>query len=91
MPARMILAMLVALSFLTACAQESWESYNNAGVEAKVEPMRKVCDLVSTRPKNSVPINRFLMIKAAAEDQQAQINVVLNWFEELKRLVPTDN
>ncbi len=21
----------------------------------------------------------------------AQINVVLNWFEELKRLVPTDN
>jgi len=32
---------------------------------------------------------RFLMIK---EDQQeaAQINVVLNWFEELKRLVPTN-
>ncbi len=31
---------------------------------------------------------RFLMIK---EDQTAggQINVVLNWFEELKRLVPT--
>ncbi|MEE8161935.1 MAG: hypothetical protein V3T61_09890, partial [Acidobacteriota bacterium] len=34
---------------------------------------------------------RFLMIKAAEEEegQQAQINVVLNWFEELKRLVPT--
>jgi len=31
---------------------------------------------------------RFLMIK---EDQGAgQINVFLNWFEELKRLVPTD-
>ncbi len=32
---------------------------------------------------------RFLMI---TEDQQetAQINVVLNWFEELKRLVPTE-
>jgi len=31
---------------------------------------------------------RFLMIK---EDQSGgQINVVLNWFEELKRLVPTD-
>jgi len=34
---------------------------------------------------------RFLMIKAAEEEegQQGQINVVQNWFEELKRLVPT--
>ena len=31
---------------------------------------------------------RFLMIKTA-EGSTAQINVVLNWFEELKRLVPT--
>ncbi len=31
---------------------------------------------------------RFLMIKEE-EGQQDQINVVLNWFEELKRLVPT--
>ncbi len=34
---------------------------------------------------------RFVMIKQSAEQQQAaQINVVLNWFEELKRLVPTN-
>ncbi len=33
---------------------------------------------------------RFLMIKVAGTAQeQGQINVVLNWFEELKRLVPT--
>ncbi len=32
---------------------------------------------------------RFLMIKEG-EAGQAQINVVLNWFEELKRLVPPD-
>ena len=32
---------------------------------------------------------RFLMIKEAGQ-QEAQINVVLNWFEELKRLVPTN-
>jgi len=32
---------------------------------------------------------RFLMIKR--EREEAQINVVLNWFEELKRLVPIDN
>ncbi len=36
---------------------------------------------------------RFLMIKEADEEarQAAQINVVLNWFEELKHLVPIDN
>ena len=33
---------------------------------------------------------RLLMIKTADEEEgQAQINVVLNWFEELKRVVPT--
>ncbi len=33
---------------------------------------------------------RFLMIKTAEEEEeQSQIHVVLNWFEELKRLVPT--
>ncbi len=31
---------------------------------------------------------RFLMIKQE-QTEGAQINVVLNWFEELKRLVPT--
>ena len=31
---------------------------------------------------------RFLMIKDI-EGRTGQINVVLNWFEELKRLVPT--
>jgi hypothetical protein len=34
-PARMIIAMLVALSLLTACAQPSWKEYNDAGFEAK--------------------------------------------------------
>jgi len=35
---------------------------------------------------------RFLMVKAGEQETEAmQINVVLNWFEELKRLVPTDN
>ena len=33
---------------------------------------------------------RFLMIREDKKDA-GQINVVLNWFEELKRLVPTDN
>ncbi len=34
---------------------------------------------------------RFLMIQAIEPEEVAtQINVVLNWFEELKRLVPTN-
>ena len=31
---------------------------------------------------------RFLMIKQ--EGQGSEINVILNWFEELERLVPTN-
>ncbi len=35
---------------------------------------------------------RFLMIKASErESGEVRINVVLNWFEELRRLVPTGN
>jgi Tol biopolymer transport system component len=34
---------------------------------------------------------RFLMIKHAEPLEAAPINIVLNWFEELKRLVPTGN
>ena len=33
---------------------------------------------------------RFLMVKPGAEDNEAQIVLVQNWFEKLKRLVPTD-
>ncbi len=35
MPGRMIIAMLAALSLSTACAQEPWEEYNDAGMEAQ--------------------------------------------------------
>ena len=46
-----------------------------------------------TRPDYDVSPDgqSFLMVKPteAGEAAPAQINVVLNWFEELKRLVPT--
>ncbi len=32
---------------------------------------------------------RFLMIKAV-EGSNARINIIMNWFEELKRLAPTN-
>ena len=35
---------------------------------------------------------RFLMVKASEQEQAStQIDVVLNWFEELKRRVPSGN
>jgi hypothetical protein len=44
----------------------------------------------NNRPSYDVSSDgRFLMIKSAAEES-AQINVILNWTEELKRLVPTN-
>ncbi len=33
---------------------------------------------------------RFLMIESLQRSESAEIYVVLNWFEELKRLVPTE-
>ena len=34
---------------------------------------------------------KFLMIRSVDEPLPTRINVVQNWFEELERLVPTDN
>ena len=34
---------------------------------------------------------RFLMLAESENESRPRINVILNWFEELKRLVPTDN
>ncbi len=34
---------------------------------------------------------RFVMVQETEDQEASQINVVLNWFEELKRLAPTDN
>ena len=36
------------------------------------------------------PDGRFVMIRTEESPAPRQINIVLNWFEELKRLVPTD-
>jgi len=43
------------------------------------------------RPYDVAPDGRLLMIKGGdTQAPEIQINVVLNWFEELKRLVPTN-
>ena len=33
---------------------------------------------------------RFVMVESTAESEPTEIVVVFNWFEELKRLVPTE-
>ena len=38
----------------------------------------------------SADSRKFLMVKASEQEARPPINVVLNWFEELKRLVPTN-
>ncbi len=53
--------------------------------EGKYQPTR------ATFPNYDVTADgqRFLMLKPGEQEQAAtQINVVLNWFEELKRRVP---
>jgi hypothetical protein len=46
--------------------------------------------LISTSYDVSADGQRFLMVKATEQASSAtQINVVLNWFEELKQKVPT--
>jgi hypothetical protein len=38
------------------------------------------------------PDGRFLMVQQDGPgDARMRVNVVLNWFQELNRLVPTDN
>ena len=37
------------------------------------------------------PDGRFVMIRTEEVQGTTQINVVLNWAEEVKRLAPTDN
>ena len=34
---------------------------------------------------------RFVMLESTEQEEVGQINIIQNWFEELKRLVPTDN
>ncbi|TDI42158.1 MAG: hypothetical protein E2P02_13700 [Acidobacteria bacterium] len=44
------------------------------------------------RPMTMAPDGqRFLMLKSAKGSEASQINVVLNWLDELERLVPMSN
>ena len=53
---------------------------------------QRTYDRISTTPDYDVSLDgqRFLMIQAAGQQSAAPYVVVLNWFEDLKRLAPTE-
>jgi len=50
-------------------------------VSAKLSP-------ITVSSSRSADGQRFLMVKETPQASDIKINVVANWFEELKRLVP---
>ena len=59
--------------------------------EGGTEPVWRLFPLTGTAYDVSADGQRFLMVKDVDEASAAtQINVVLNWFEELKRRVPAN-
>jgi serine/threonine-protein kinase len=56
------------------------------------EPNTLPPDVYGTRTYDVAPDGRFLMISESESlEAPMKLNVILNWFEELKRLVPTEN
>jgi hypothetical protein len=57
-----------------------------------LEPRYYAAPQTNVRAFDVAPDGRFLMIKIpdSRDAVRAQVVVVLNWFEELKRLVPTN-
>ncbi len=61
------------------------------GPPARIGELRQLfIDEYDRGDYDASPDGRFLMVKTPPESVPRQINVVLNWFEELKRLVPTN-
>ena len=55
------------------------------------DPYRRTPNPTTASYDVSADGQRFLMVQEGAEEEEAtQLNVVLNWFEELKRLVPSN-
>ena len=58
-------------------------------------PLFESCASVKSGGRQSYDVTadgeRFLFICRSSETPAAQIHVVINWFEKLNRLVPTDD
>ena len=58
--------------------------------EFRVIEFKELFEAINYRNYDIAPDGRFLMIQESQESTPLGINVVLNWSEELKRLVPTE-
>jgi hypothetical protein len=59
-----------------------------ASVPRQWSPTQVLRDCVRQNFDVSPDGQRFLMLKSAAASAPRQLHLVVNWFEELKRLVP---
>jgi len=58
--------------------------------EFRIVECKELFEAINYRNYDIAPDGRFLMIQESQESTPLGINVVLNWSEELKRLVPTE-
>ena len=56
--------------------------------EFRVIEFKELFETINYSDYDVAPDGRFLMIQESQESTPPCINVVLNWFEELKRLAP---
>jgi hypothetical protein len=56
--------------------------------EFRVIEYKELFETINYRNYDVAPDGRFLMIQEPQEPTPLGINIVTNWFEELKRLVP---
>ncbi len=57
--------------------------------EFRVIEYKELFETINFRNYDVAPDGRFLMIQEPREPTSLSVNIVTNWFEELKRLVPT--
>ena len=67
------------------------ESRVTAAPELHAAEPRQVLELDNTRVHDVGKDGRFLAVHLPEEPPVTRLEVVFNWFEELRRLVPTDN
>jgi Tol biopolymer transport system component len=67
------------------------ESRVTAAPELRAAEPRQVLELDNTRVHDVGKDGRFLAVHLPEEPPVTRLEVVFNWFEELRRLVPADN
>lgn len=67
------------------------ESRVTAAPELRAAEPRQVLELDNTRVHDVRKDGRFLAVHRPEEPPVTRLEIVFNWFEELRRLVPVDD